>query len=396
MPQWRKIILLLLTALLLCMPAGCWNRQEINELAFVMAVGLDRASGGEPYRVTIQVAKPKAFTKEKGGSPQEKNFEVYTATGATPSEAVRNLSRQVPRRLLLSHCRMILISERLAAAGVEPVLDFFERSHEFRETVWVLVDRGEAHDLLKAEIDMENIPAETISHLIKNSGETSRGYNVIMKDFLKSINTPGADPVAASVEFLPGTVPGGKPKARLAGVAVFRRDRLAGWLDGQEARGFLWVVGKAKTGIIVLDAPGGQGKIAFQFLRARRKLTPEIRDDRFVIKLEVDTEGILADINVMEIASGHSMTEREQEALVKEVERRVEAAIKDEVQAALRKAQQEYQTDIFGFGQVIRRRFPQEWQMVAEQWYEIYPFVEVQIEVNAKLSASGLTRYLGR
>ncbi|KKM11332.1 hypothetical protein SY88_08790 [Clostridiales bacterium PH28_bin88] len=393
MSFWRKISLLLLTALLLCAPAGCWSRREINEVAFVMALGLDFVPGG-PYRVTVQVARAEAFSKEAGGSPREKGFEVYTAMGTTPAEAVRNLSRQLPRRLLLSHCRIILIDERLAVAGVEPVLDFFQRNHEFRETAWILVTRGEAHDLLKKEVNMQNIPAETISRLMKYSEETSRGHAVTIKDFLQNLITPGVDPVAASVEVLPGPAQGGKPKARLDGVAVFKGDRLVGWLDDKETRGFLWAVGEAGSGVIVVDAPGDRGKVAFEFLRARRKITPEIRDGRLMIRLEIDTEGILADLDNTRMASGRGITARELAGVIEGIEDNVEAAIKDEVRAALLKAQQEYLADIFGFGRAIRRRFPREWRTVAARWDEIYPFVEVQVEVDARLRESGFTRIL--
>lgn len=390
MSPWRKTILLFVIVLILYAPAGCWSRREINELTFVKAVGLDRKSSGGTYRVTIQVARVEAFTKEMGGKSQEKNFEVYTATGSTPAEAIGNLSQQLPRRLLLSDCRLIVISEKLATAGMKLVLDFFARNQEFRGTAWLLITRGEARDLLKEEVDMEKIPPQTIANVIKYGDETSRGYRVNLNDFLKSIYSPGVDPVAASVDVLPRAVPDGKPKVSLGGIAVFRGDRLVGWLDERETRGSLWVVGKARKGMIVVNAPGGQGKVTFEFLRAWRKLTPEIRDGSFVIKLKVDTEGVLAAFDGKGMAYGRVITEKELEAATGEVERGVEAAIRDEVRAALRKAQQEYRADIFGFGQAIHRRFPQKWQTAAKRWNEIYPTVKVQIEVDARLRASGL------
>lgn len=48
--------------LLICMGimtmilTGCWNRRELNELAVVLAVGIDSADG--QYEVSVQVAEP--------------------------------------------------------------------------------------------------------------------------------------------------------------------------------------------------------------------------------------------------------------------------------------------------------------------------------------------------
>ncbi|MBS4031785.1 MAG: Ger(x)C family spore germination protein [Clostridiales bacterium] len=391
MSQKKKIIIMFLAALLLYLHAGCWSRREINELAFVMALGIDSLDGGKLYKVSVQTANTKTFAKEGSGSTEEKSFAVYTATGATPAEAVRNLSQQLPRRLLLSHCRLVLISENLAKSGVEPVLDFLQRNREVRETVWVLVAKGQADVLLEQEFDMEDIPADTLSRLIKLGEETSRGYAATKRDFLYKLTTARIDPVAASVEVLPDVAREGKPGVQLGGLAVFRADKLAGWLDAKETRGFLWVTGEAAAGSIVLDSPLVPGKVTFEFLRVQSRVTPQVRDGRVVILLDVETQGDLGDLAEPWVSRGQDNSGGGMEELIKEVERGVQETIEDEILAALHRVQREYKADIFGFGDAIHRRLPNEWRKIEERWDEIYPSLEIHIKVSANLRSSGQT-----
>lgn len=43
---------------------GCWNRRELNELAVVLAVGIDSAYG--QYAVSVQVSEPLQMSRNRG------------------------------------------------------------------------------------------------------------------------------------------------------------------------------------------------------------------------------------------------------------------------------------------------------------------------------------------
>lgn len=59
------IPLLLLPMLL----SGCWERKELNELAFVLGLGLDKAEDG--YKVSMQVVIPSSITSQSAGGSGE-------------------------------------------------------------------------------------------------------------------------------------------------------------------------------------------------------------------------------------------------------------------------------------------------------------------------------------
>lgn len=81
--------LLLLPVLL----TGCWERKELNELAFVLGLGLDKVEDG--YMVTMQVVIPSSITSQSAGGSGEA---VY------PSCSIASRSKQSTNRCASSIC----------------------------------------------------------------------------------------------------------------------------------------------------------------------------------------------------------------------------------------------------------------------------------------------------
>lgn len=45
--------------------SGCWERKELNEVAFVLGIGIDKAETG--YTVSMQVVIPSAISSQSNG-----------------------------------------------------------------------------------------------------------------------------------------------------------------------------------------------------------------------------------------------------------------------------------------------------------------------------------------
>ncbi|WP_438825729.1 hypothetical protein [Niallia taxi] len=46
---------------MLALLSGCWNERELNELAIVMAMGVDKMEKTNNYQVAFQVVNPGAI-----------------------------------------------------------------------------------------------------------------------------------------------------------------------------------------------------------------------------------------------------------------------------------------------------------------------------------------------
>jgi len=56
---------------------------------------------------------------------------------------------------------------------------------------------------------------------------------------------------------------------------------------------------------------------------------------------------------------------------------------------AVTKAQNEYRTDVFGFGEKIHNKYPKYWKTVEGNWEEVFSKLPVQVTVQAHIKTSG-------
>jgi spore germination protein KC len=139
-----------------------------------------------------------------------------------------------------------------------------------------------------------------------------------------------------------------------------------------------------KSGIIIVKSPKEENKnVALEIIRASSKIIPEIQDGEVVITIEIKEEG-----NLAEQMSRVELTTTE---MFQVLEQRKAQVIKKEVESVLKKAQMEWETDVFGFGQAVHRKYPREWKELQGRWHDVFPEIKVQVKIDAKLRTGGLS-----
>lgn len=393
----KRLLGLLLSLSLLLIPGGCWSRQEIEELAIVTAVGLDIVDidGRDRWQVSYSIIQPGGMRAEPGqqGGAQGTTPEwMVVGLGKTIRDAGRNNSTRNPRRNYLGHVSIFMVGERVAREGMHTIIDTLLRDPRHRLRPWVLVADGKAMDILAAEPELERIIATEIEGIINNSlPVVSKGYALSFKDFVLHLSTPGRDAVAARVEsFTPREeeqpVTGGpeeKRAVRINGAAVFRRDRLAGWMESRETLGYQYVIGKARGAMIPIKLPQYQtDDISINMTQSQSKITAEVQEGRVIMFIDIEAKGDLTEhMEIYGIAEPETIDLLERE-LAQEIRRMAEDSI--------RLNQREFRADVFGFGEQLRKTNPQAWKAIEQDWYDIYPTVEVVINVETTIRSTNM------
>ena len=393
----KRFSLAILTILLLLL-GGCWNRREVESLAFVMAAGIDKAAEGGKVQVTVQIARPAALVSGgQGSGAMERAFWLVSSTGYTPFDAVRNFSMQSSRRLFWAHNQWLVLGEEMAKEGIQDILDFSIRDGETRRRVKLAVFKsGKASDFLQTELEMERLSSQAyIGILQTGSLSSSSVVDIDIHHFLLALAGEGIEPVAIRAEMIhrpPDIDIRGQIEQidissapRIAGAAVFRGPKLVGWLDRPETRGYNWVVGKAKSSIVVVERPDAPTKyVGIEMIRAGSKIKSEFTNGKPKITITIRAEGAVGDIQDMFVVM-------DTKTAVASMERQMATVITNDINAALKKAR-ELGSDIFGLGQSIYQGYPKEWKQLRDTWNdEGFKEVEVKIEVKANIRRSGLT-----
>ena len=75
---------------------------------------------------------------------------------------------------------------------------------------------------------------------------------------------------------------------------------------------------------------------------------------------------------------------------VNESDFRQKIALKKQIEKGIKLAQKKYKTDIFGFGNLFYKKYPQYYKKVNENWNEkTFPEIDIKIDTNINLMTKG-------
>lgn len=361
---------------------GCWNRREVDELSIVMAVGLDKPKQNGRVQFIAQIFSPLGQKKggmgeSGGGGGGDRGYRNITSTGDTVSGAVQAAIHKVPRDIYFSHNQVVIFGRNIAKEGLQKYIDFFLREQQSRLNIWILVAKDRADATLEVTPQLENMPALDIADLVDIQGEASQSSVVNLKQFATRLLSRTTAPIAPFIEV---AGKGDKKAIRVSGTAVFKKDKLAGQLNQSETRGLLWVIDEVRRGIIEVDCPGGSGKASLNIIHSDSKILPELKSGKIHMKIELKEHGILGSQSCPEnLATLPKIAVLEKEKV---------EVIQSEVLAALKKARK-LRADIFGFGDALHQKYPKQWRENVSKWDEVFPDIEVELKIDAKIRRSG-------
>lgn len=186
-----------LTLLSVLFLTGCYDSKEIDETAYLIALGIDTARDGG-YAYTLQFSAPLATVEgggggsgEKGGeeteNPTVRNIEVTAPDFYTAKNMVNNfLSKSVD----MSHLKLIVFSKTVDQSGFLKHSQFLLREREIRPNTAVALAAGSAGSFLKA-VNPE-LEANTAKHYELMSMHSNNVYSPTkrLSEFVDEINSP--------------------------------------------------------------------------------------------------------------------------------------------------------------------------------------------------------------
>ncbi|WP_189029773.1 Ger(x)C family spore germination protein [Paenibacillus albidus] len=391
----RKIFIRLLLAFIVPMLlSGCWERRELNELAFVLGMGLDKAESG--YRVTLQVVIPSSLTAPTvGGTGGGVPIVVTAFTVPTIYEAERQYSLISSRNGYFGHIRVLVIGEELARAGVGEVLDVLTRSREPRNDFYVMVAKDTtAEKALKVFTPLDKVPANKLfNSLDKSYKNTSKTVAVPLNRFIEDLISEGKNPVLTGVVVTGSAGEGDKksnvedstPKASTLfhNVAVFKQDKMIGWLGDKETIGYNYLTNNVVKSSGPIDGDDGK-PIIIEALHTTTKRKIKFIDGEPHIYIHVKA--------VCNIEDVHSKDNLEAERVIKQLERKSEERITLRMKTAVEQVNKKFNADIFGFGESIYHTSPKAWARLQQTQGDDYlKSLPIHYQVSVTINRIGIT-----
>jgi spore germination protein KC len=227
-------------------------------------------------------------------------------------------------------------------------------------------------------LSVKGINNPIVSYEIENmimddNTATSSTNNIPMYQVFDTLHTEG---LSLALPVLHKTINNNELTSETNGVAVFDGESMLGYLTPEESKYFLFVINKVKGGIITLPAKEGtKDDISLEISENKAKQSFSVENGKLKFSIETETR-----VYLDEIAEEFDALDEE---AVTSLEAAAGAKLKQEMESVIKKVQAEYGSDIFGFGNTIRKKNNKLWASVSGYWNELFPTIEVT--VNAKV-----------
>ncbi|MEK3748569.1 Ger(x)C family spore germination protein [Paenibacillus sp. FSL E2-8871] len=379
----RRMARFCLSMVMIALLTGCWDSRELTDIGFVVAMAIDKGEK-KNIRVTVQIVNPvNVSSTQGGGSPMPLPPTTYSAEGNNVFDATRVLSQKLSRQLHYGHAIVLLVGEDLATTqGIKKLFDGIERDSEFRPSATMVIARGTTgEEIIKQRTSLDNSPAIKIKKMVAET-EKAFGENIDEKIYqvIQAIVSSGKEPTITGIQ-LDST--NKEDKLMANGIATFKDGKLMRWLDGNESRGFLWVLGRVNSTLLTMDWNGQPHTIGIENIRTKSSFHSSFdKSGKPIIEVKIG-----ADANIGEVDVPIDVTNPK---LFLQIERLYMQAVHDEAVATIKLMQQQ-KSDIFGFGEVVHRDHPKQWRTLKRDWNDVtFPTIEVKVKVEAYLRNTGL------
>lgn len=389
MNRLKRIFLLfmLFTFLLL---AGCWDRREIEDIGFVLGLGIDQVETEEEKEQEQGEVKkkrhisivnhfiiPEMMSGENGGG-NKKNYKNVITEGDNVFQILRELSTTVEHPPNFEHLKVIIISEDVARSiNLGKLVNFFLRNQETRRTTKIFIAEGRARDVFESETILVNDLAIKMLQITENA---TRNLRIAPELDLGEMS----EKLTAETSFVVQRVITTQKKSRISGAAVIqgKSRKMVGWLSEAEMEGLNWINGKGKMGVVESKEDKKDEVVAYEVDQIKRKIKPYVKGDKISFVVEIETEGALReDWAFSENAFDHNYIQR--------MEKTTEEEIKRTVDKALVKVQKEMKVDVVGFGKELSFQYPKVWEKVKNNWESRFSQVPIEVRVNVQIREFG-------
>ena len=372
----KFIFIILLLPLFL---TGCYDRYELDNLAYVVAIGVDPSDeGGGNKNITYQIAVPLKITGENSETGKD-TYTTYTVTAPSLSMGNTLVNAKLSKEINLSHVKLILYSEDIAKTSLSGHVNVFMSNPQIRPKVTFAICEGKAEDFLsEVSPQLEVSPARYYELLFSAHNYTSQTAGSELVDFYTASQSIDRESFATYVKLSSGD----KKEAMHNGLAVFKGSKMVGILEPDLILAHTLLTNSLqKTSYTVPDLNEQNRVISVNLDQQSAPLINiELSGDNPKIKCKLKLHAHLvssgSDINFYDKGNKDKLTDE----LNKQLEK--------EISAYLNKTIKEYESDIVGFGRIAKTKFLTWKEFEDYDWLSKYKNSTYEVDVETDLNIS--------
>lgn len=363
----KKILCVTTCFVLLFSLTGCWSYHGLNDMTIVTGAGIDLDPSTKEYLLTAEVVDSTASTKE--GTKTK----IVESRGKTVMDAVRNAKKRLISKLYWGNNEVLVIGSELAKNGnLGNVIDWFLTDAECRETVGIVVSQEKtAKDILSIDgLDDSVVAFEIKKILEEDQDDVGTVESIPLFRVFSIMESPGRSVVLPAFH---NTINDDKKVVEANGEAVFKDDKMIGYLSPEESKYYLFAVDGIHGGILTLSSTKKEvSDVSLEISNNTTKSSYSYSEEKLKVTIRTNT-----DVYLDEIKAHSDLLD---ESKIKEIEKKAQAMVEERTQSVIQKVQTEYNSDIFGFGNMVYKKDPKLWKKMEPQWDKLFPTIQVEVQ----------------
>lgn len=366
----KCFVLIILMLFLLC---GCQGYRGLDELSIVTGIAIDKNPENDNYLLSFEIVDLTVPTKELGLKGL-----IIESEGKTLFDAVRNAKKRVTDKLYFGQAQIIILNQKIARnEDIGIIIDWFLRDVELRETICVIISQeNTARDILETKAITHPLVSSEIFNILEQDQEvTSTTLCVELYEAFGILESKGRELTLPVIHKVNND---GELVNEANGTAVFKDNKLVGFLPPEESKYYLFTVDEVKGGILTFSAFRKENDISLEIFENRTSMSFEHKDGKIKVTVKTDTTVYLG-----EVMRPYVSMDEEQ---IDELEDTAESELEKNISNLIKKVQSEFGADIFGFGGMIYKKDLKLWKQLADNWEEHFRSLEVEVKSEIEIA----------
>lgn len=370
----RGIRSIFITIILICltMPLyGCWDYIDSRDISYVAGMSIDKKDN--KYNLTYEIIKA-------GADGKSASSKMISSEGDTIHAALRDVVKKAGTRLQLSHTKVIIVSENIAAEGIGDALDLINRDVELRNDMWILVAKSlAASDILNTLDSPDDIISFNIAKAISKPSVIGKYVSAEIFTVIEGFKSPDKAALVPLVNVKKGG------ELNISGCGVFRGDKMVGALEEDDILMLNIIREDREADEFVISVPvGDKGYIGAELMDIKRRFTPGVQDNKPTVDIDLEINLAISEVESKDV----NLNEQKcRDKLKKDIE----TYITENIYALMEQLQQEYNSDVIGIGTKFQISQSKELQSIAKDWDNQFKNLSVNINPKVNIRFSGLT-----
>ena len=271
-----RFLIFCIISILIFSLSGCYSVQSIDDLAYVVALGIDLGKNNN-LELTVQLTFPNSADSSSSSGEAAPTI-INSVECSSINSGISLLNSYISKEINLSHCKVLIFSEAIASRGIGSEIYTLSNQVEIRPDCNVIISKSSAKQYItNSKPELENLVVKYYELTPYSNEYTGHITNATMSNFFNALRANYGDPVAilgngnklsitpSNVTVNPeqefNIVAGENPlveyerKSENLGLAVFKQAKLVGELTAFENLLHLILTNQFESSVISIDNP---------------------------------------------------------------------------------------------------------------------------------------------